>query len=225
VHINRLREKPQLLEHYQLLVLPGGFTYGDDVAAGKIMANQMAHFLGDSLRQFRDQEKLILGICNGFQALLKAGMILPADEDGPVATLTINESGKFEDRWIELEAHPAKCPFLKGYERLQLPVAHAEGKMIFREPWLVQGLEQAGQLVLRYFHGESGAPPYPANPNGSQGDVAGVCDASGRVLASCLTRNDISSRLSIRGGRGKASRKRGMGFACFEMQLSFSLSS
>jgi phosphoribosylformylglycinamidine synthase len=182
VHINRLREKPQLLGDYQILVLPGGFTYGDDVAAGKIMANQMAHFLGDSLQQFRDEEKLVLGICNGFQALLKAGMILPPDEDGPIATLTMNESGKFEDRWIELVAHPAKCPFLKGYERLQLPVAHAEGKMIFRETWMIHGLEQAGQLVLRYVNGEGRAPAYPANPNGSQGDVAGICDASGRVL-------------------------------------------
>jgi phosphoribosylformylglycinamidine synthase len=182
VHINRLREKPQLLEHYQILVLPGGFTYGDDVAAGKIMANQMAHFLGDSLRQFRDEEKLILGICNGFQALLKAGMILPPDGDGLIATLTMNESGKFEDRWIELQAHPAKCPFLNGYERLQLPVAHAEGRMTFRETWMVHGLEQTGQLVLRYVNGEGHTLGYPANPNGSQGDVAGICDASGRVL-------------------------------------------
>src|SRR5207302_9755626 len=99
LHINRLREQPSLLHRFQILVIPGGFTYGDDVAAGKILANQLSHFLGDNLRRFRDADKLILGICNGFQALLKAGLIMPADEDGPVLTLTNNASGKFEDRW------------------------------------------------------------------------------------------------------------------------------
>src|SRR5438132_4305094 len=98
LHINRLREQPRLLHAYQVLAIPGGFTYGDDVAAGKILANQLAHFLGESLRKFRDSEKLILGVCNGFQALLKAGLILPPGDEGPLATLTHNTSGKFEDR-------------------------------------------------------------------------------------------------------------------------------
>ena len=79
LHINRLREEPAILHRYQILVVPGGFTYGDDVAAGKILANQLAHFLGETLRRFRDEEKLILGICNGFQALLKAGLLIPPD--------------------------------------------------------------------------------------------------------------------------------------------------
>src|SRR5437870_4463803 len=88
VHVNRLRENPKLLKQYQVLAVPGGFSYGDDVAAGKILANQLANFLGDALRQFRDAEKLILGVCNGFQALLKAGVLIPPDPDeGPQATL------------------------------------------------------------------------------------------------------------------------------------------
>src|SRR5207237_3781343 len=124
VHVNRLREQPDLLKRYQVLVVPGGFTYGDDVAAGKILATQLAHFLGEALRRFRDAEKLILGICNGFQALLKAGLLVPPDEEGPLATLTNNTSGKFEDRWIYLQAAPHHCPFLQGYDRLHLPVAH-----------------------------------------------------------------------------------------------------
>jgi phosphoribosylformylglycinamidine synthase len=182
VHINRLRELPGLLFGYQVLVVPGGFTYGDDVAAGKILANQLAHFLGDALRRFRDQEKLVLGICNGFQALLKAGLIVPPDEDGPLATLTNNVSGRFEDRWIYLHATPGKCPFLTGYERLHLPVAHGEGNLLCREPWILKGLDQAGQVVLRFVDAEGQPGSYPVNPNGSQGDVAGLCDASGRVL-------------------------------------------
>src|SRR6516225_10498315 len=111
LHVNRLREKPDLLKRFQVLVVPGGFTYGDDVAAGKILANQLAHFLGDALRRFRDGQKLILGICNGFQAILKAGLLLPPDEDGPLATLAANGSGKFGDRWVTLEATPNHCVF------------------------------------------------------------------------------------------------------------------
>jgi phosphoribosylformylglycinamidine synthase len=182
IHINRLREQPSLLQRYQILVIPGGFTYGDDVAAGKILAVELAHFLGDGLQRFRDADKLALGICNGFQALLKAGLLIPPDEEGPLATLTYNACGKFEDRWIYLQASPGRCPFLAGYKRLHIPVAHGEGKFICRQPWILEGLQQAGQVVLRYVDAQGQPGPYPINPNGSQGDVAGICDASGRVL-------------------------------------------
>jgi phosphoribosylformylglycinamidine synthase I len=182
IHINRLREQPDLLERYQILVVPGGFTYGDDVAAGKILANQLRHFLGDTIRRFRDSDKLILGICNGFQALLKAGLLVPPDDDGPLATLAHNDSGKFEDRWIYMQVQAGRCPFLTGYERLHAPVAHGEGRFVCREPWMLRGLELAGQVVLRYVD-EAGRPgAYPVNPNGSQADVAGICDVTGRVL-------------------------------------------
>ncbi len=182
IHVNRLREQPRLLHSFQVLAIPGGFTYGDDVAAGKILATQLAHFLGDALRKFRDNEKLILGICNGFQALLKAGLLLQPDEDGPLATLAHNASGRFEDRWIYLKATPARCPFLKGYQTLHLPVAHGEGNLITREPWILKGLEQTEQVVLRFVDAQGQPGPYPINPNGSQADVAGICDVSGRVL-------------------------------------------
>jgi phosphoribosylformylglycinamidine synthase len=182
VHINRLREQPSLLQRYQILAIPGGFTYGDDVAAGKILGNQLIHFLGDALRRFRDSERLTLGICNGFQALLKAGLIVPPDEDGPLATLTANDSGRLEDRWVHLKATPGNCPFLKGCDLLYLPVAHGEGKLIAREPWILRGLEQAQQVVVRYVDAEGRPGPFPINPNGSQADIAGLCDATGRVL-------------------------------------------
>ncbi|MFN4260425.1 MAG: phosphoribosylformylglycinamidine synthase I [Gemmataceae bacterium] len=182
LHIRQLREAPTLLQRFQMLIIPGGFTYGDDVAAGKILANQLTHFLGDALRRFRAAEKLILGICNGFQVLLKAGLLIPPDEEGPVATLAYNSSGRFEDRWVHLQAQAGKCPFLRDLDRLHLPIAHGEGRFLCRESWIARGLEQTGQIVLRYVdeHGQAGG--YPINPNGSQGDVAGLCDASGRVL-------------------------------------------
>src|SRR5437867_3041306 len=183
VHINRIRQNPKLLKRYRILVIPVGFTYGDDVAAGKILAVQLQHFLADALREFRDAEKLILGICNGFQALLKAGLIMPPDEDGPVATLTQNASARFEDRWVWLQANSQRCPwFLQGYQRLYVPVAHGEGRFVCREPWILKGLDQTGQICLKFVDAEGKPGPYPINPNGSQGDAAGVCDATGRVL-------------------------------------------
>jgi phosphoribosylformylglycinamidine synthase I len=182
LHINRLRENPKLLNKFQVLIIPGGFTYGDDVAAGKILGNQLRHFLADALREFRDKEKLILGICNGFQTLLKAGLIIPPDEDGPLATLAHNAHGQFQDRWIHMAATPGKCPFLNGYETLHLPIAHGEGRFVCRKEWIRKGLEQAGQVVLRYVDAAGKPGPFPINPNGSEGDIAGVCDATGRVL-------------------------------------------
>lgn len=174
VHVNRLRENPKLLRQYQILAVPGGFTYGDDVAAGKILANQLAHFLGEEIRQFRDKEKLVLGVCNGFQALLKSGVLLPGDpDDGPQATLAGNDPPGFQDRWIRLKATPGKCPFLKEIDQMLVPIAHGEGRFVCRAEWILRGLESTGQVVLR-FDG--------LNPNGSQGNVAGICDASGRVL-------------------------------------------
>ncbi|HEY8505866.1 MAG TPA: phosphoribosylformylglycinamidine synthase I [Gemmataceae bacterium] len=182
LHVNRFREQPTLLRRYQILALPGGFSYGDDVAAGKIFANQLGGFLGESLREFRDRGKLVLGICNGFQVLLKAGLLLQPDEDGPIATLAHNTTGRYEDRWVHLEVRPGKCPFLKDCERLYLPVAHGEGRFLCREEWIARGLEQTDQIVLRYVdeHGRRGG--FPVNPNGSQGDVAGLCDPTGQIL-------------------------------------------
>lgn len=181
IHVNELRENPAILQRYQILAIPGGFTYGDDVAAGKILAVTLQHFLGDALRRFRDRERLILGVCNGFQVLLKAGVLLAPDlDDGPLATLAQNEPPGFQDRWVWLTARPGNCPFLRGIDRLFVPIAHGEGRFICRAEWIFRGLEQSGQVVLRY----SGVADQPEwnNPNGSQGAVAGLSDATGRVL-------------------------------------------
>jgi phosphoribosylformylglycinamidine synthase I len=184
LHINALCKNPRLLRDYQILVLPGGFSYGDDIAAGKVQALYLQHFLTDALREFRDHsdEKLILGICNGFQVLLKAGLLVPPDEDGPLATLTFNDSGRYEDRWVYLQATPGRCPFLRGIERLYVPVGHGEGKFVCRKEWIVRGLAQAGQVVLRYVDVQGNRGGYPVNPNGAQDDIAGICDITGRVL-------------------------------------------
>jgi phosphoribosylformylglycinamidine synthase len=182
LHMNALRDNPKQLRDYQILVLPGGFSYGDDVGAGKVQALYLQHFLAEAMRKFRDQEKLILGICNGFQVMLKAGLLVPPDEDGPLATLSANDSGHYEDRWVYLQATPGKCPFLKGVEQLHVPVGHGEGKFVCRKEWIAKGLEQAGQVVLRYVDANGTRGDYPVNPNGAQDDIAGICDATGRAL-------------------------------------------
>ncbi|HEX3724797.1 MAG TPA: phosphoribosylformylglycinamidine synthase subunit PurQ [Pirellulales bacterium] len=190
LHINRLLESPGQLADYQVLCLPGGFSYGDDLAAGRILANQLRHHLADWVETFKSAGKLILGICNGFQILIKAGILLPDDPGGaPSATLTWNDSGKFEDRWVPLFTSGSKSVFFAGIDALYLPVAHAEGKFVPCSTRVLQDLDAGGQLVLRYgsrpeVSSAACAAPraaYPDNPNGSQADVAGVCDATGRV--------------------------------------------
>jgi phosphoribosylformylglycinamidine synthase len=190
LHVNRLLESPRRLAEFQILCIPGGFSYGDDVAAGRILANQLRHHLADSLGQFQADGKLILGICNGFQILLRSGVLLPlaADSTAP-ATLAWNASGRFEDRWSPLFVASNKSLFFEGIDTMYLPVAHAEGKFVPRDLATLAALHSAGQIVLRYgLRNAAGDPPtmapsvaYPDNPNGSLGDVAGICDSSGRV--------------------------------------------
>ena len=183
LHVNRLLENPHLLRDYQILCVPGGFSYGDDIAAGKVMAERMRNHLFEPLSEFRAADKLILGICNGFQVLIKSGLLF-ADPLGPTeATLTWNDNGRYESRWVSLAVDSQRCVFLRGITSLYLPVAHAEGKFVFRSESEARRLTDQGQIALRYSQPQAnGDVPYPYNPNGSQHHVAGICDPSGRVF-------------------------------------------
>jgi phosphoribosylformylglycinamidine synthase len=163
------------------MVVPGGFTYGDDISAGKVLANELRLKLGEDIRRFVEDGGLIMGICNGFQALIKAG-ILPklASESTPLLTVAANDSGKFECRWVHLRVDgQTPCVFTRGIERLELPVAHGEGKVV-AEPGVLSELN----VVLRYTdeNGNNQAG-YPHNPNGSVSNIAGICDTTGRIFA------------------------------------------
>jgi phosphoribosylformylglycinamidine synthase len=183
VHVNRFIERPELLREYHFLIVPGGFSYGDDLGAGKVLANELKSRLMGDLRQFVQDGKLILGICNGFQIIVKAGL-LPDPLDGSSSRLTLanNDSGRFEDRWIRLKVSSTKSEFLKEEEVLELPIAHGEGKFLPRDLEALGRWEQGGQLVLKYVDPEGREAGYPWNPNGSVAAVAGMCDPSGRVL-------------------------------------------
>ena len=186
VHVFRLMENPALLDEVQFMVIPGGFSYGDDVAAGKILANQMLHRLADALNAFLAADKLVLGICNGFQVMIKAGILpwgnVAAGEAHRDATLAWNDCGKFEDRWVHLRADSDKCVFLPKGEILALPIAHGEGKFVTRDDAVLQRLRDDDQIAVRYVDSEGNGGEFPINPNGSIDDVAGICDPTGRAM-------------------------------------------
>ncbi|MCK4362795.1 MAG: phosphoribosylformylglycinamidine synthase I [Dehalococcoidia bacterium] len=174
VHINELLHRTKLLSDYQIMVIPGGFTYGDDISGGKILANELRLKLGEEMRKLVADGRLILGICNGFQVMVKAG-ILP--ELSPQLTLASNDSGRFECRWVYLRVNETSpCIFTRGIDMMYLPVAHGEGKVV-TEPGIPN-------IALRYADetGNTNAS-YPYNPNGSVDNIAGICDASGRIFA------------------------------------------
>jgi phosphoribosylformylglycinamidine synthase I len=181
VHVNQLIRHEEHLSSYQILVVPGGFTYGDDISAGKVLANELRLKLGEDIRSFVDQGGLVLGICNGLQVLVKAG-ILPGTTSGkePKITLAANDSGRFECRWVYLSVNEeSPCLFTQGISRLYLPVANGEGKVVADDKTLARL-----NIVLSYTDEDGKASPgYPYNPSGSVADIAGICDSSGRIFA------------------------------------------
>lgn len=185
-HINWLSTSDTPLANVQILALPGGFSYGDDIAAGKILAVELMHSMRRHLQDFIYGGGLIIGICNGFQTLVKTGLlpdarILPAAER-PL-TLTHNDSGKYEARWVRLQTpHESVCVFAEPDECLEMPVAHGEGKLVPRNPQVIKDLIANGQVVYRYIGSNGSAPIYPEDPNGSVDNIAGICDKSGRVF-------------------------------------------
>ncbi|MBI3617620.1 MAG: phosphoribosylformylglycinamidine synthase I, partial [Candidatus Omnitrophica bacterium] len=185
VHINQLLCKEVHLQDFHILAIPGGFTYGDDLGSGRILANELRLKLGEDVRSFIEAKKLIIGICNGFQVLVPAG-ILPGAAEGAGfaqrATLTNNDSGKFEDRWVYLKVE-GNSVWTQGLgDVVYLPVAHAEGKFVPADDGVLAQLKQNGQVAFRYCDPRGGKPVYPENPNGSVDDIAGITDKTGRVL-------------------------------------------
>lgn len=203
VHINQLCAGERRLADYRMLVLPGGFSYGDDLGAGKLWAVTLRYRLGDDLAAFIAAGRPVLGICNGFQALVKAGLLSPSPLSplslqekeahsssptgrgaGGAVTLTRNDSARFECRWVYLapQAH-SPCVFTRGLkEPIYCPVAHGEGKFVAADAKTLADLEAAGLVALRYVGPDGAAAAYPWNPNGSQNDIAGICNAAGNVL-------------------------------------------
>jgi phosphoribosylformylglycinamidine synthase len=186
VHIRQLASHPQALQNYQVFTLPGGFSYGDDIAAGRILAAQVERHLHAALQKFVDAGKLVLGICNGFQVLVQAGLLPRRLDAGQRRTcaVTYNDPPGFQDRWVYLRARGERCVFVERGAAYEMPIAHGEGRVVFESPAELERVIAARQDALVY------SPPLtepdvhgtPANPNGSAADIAGLCDETGRVL-------------------------------------------
>lgn len=186
VHVNELRSKKENLKNYNILAIPGGFSYGDDIVSGKILALELTSFFSKELKKFIERkDTLIIGICNGFQVLIRTGL-LPLRTIGKMqATLTNNDSGHFECRWINLKIEKNNsCVFLKdlGNINVSYQIAHGEGKFL-TDKNIIEKIERNNLITFRYID-SSGNPTqkYPDNPNGSLNAIAGICDTTGRIL-------------------------------------------
>lgn len=185
VHINDLREKKESLKNYQILALPGGFAYGDDIVSGKILATELTSFLKEEMQQFVERKDTItFGVCNGFQVLVRTGL-LPFQHIGEMSVTLTNNDSHFECRWVNLRFEMrSRCTFLDGLEGKQVlyPVAHGEGKFL-ASPEMIKKIEDERLVVLRYTD-KDGKPTqsYPKNPNGAIHAIGGICDTTGRVF-------------------------------------------
>lgn len=174
VHINEIIKRKRSLEDFEIIAMPGGFAHGDDIAAGKILANLIRYKLSSDFRTFIDEGKLVMGICNGFQAIVKAGMLPAFGGFGKQeATLAGNDSGYFIDKWVCLKhVNKGRCIFTRGTKsEIFVPINHGEGKFV-ASPEIMRKLEENDQVVFRYSE----------NPNGSMNDIAGICNAEGNVF-------------------------------------------
>ncbi len=183
VHFNEVLQKHSLKD-YHILAIPGGFANGDDISSGRVFANKLKFKLKTQLEDFIDDGKLVIGVCNGFQILVKAGILPDPKAMEQTTTLSFNDSGHFEDRWISLKNTDSKCVWAKGIKQIDLPVRHGEGKF-YAPIELVKELEKKRQVVFKYFNpGKLNAKSaeYPWNPNGSIEDIAAICDPTGRVF-------------------------------------------
>jgi phosphoribosylformylglycinamidine synthase len=181
VHVNQLREGERNLEDYGALAIPGGFSYGDDIASGKVLAVEMTSYLTEQLEAFAESEKPILGVCNGFQVLVRTGLLPDRNLGEQSVTLAPNETGRFECRWVDLSLGSSACKFIRPEDLetsefadvIPMQIAHGEGRF-FAGLDEIEELIVNGQIVFRYARGN--------NYNGSKADIAGICDKTGTIL-------------------------------------------
>ncbi len=192
VHVNDLIDGRKKFKKYQILAIPGGFSYGDDTGSGNAFANKILNNLGDDLISFAKADKLVIGICNGFQILTNLGLVPACPASAAAvdekygerqAALMHNKSTRYEARWIWLKNHSTKSPWTKDINLIHLPVAHGEGNFYVTDDILTK-MKIADQIAAQYVH-EDGSPAngeFPVNPNGALDDIAAITDPSGRIL-------------------------------------------
>ena len=186
IHLNDLLKDPKKLNDYHVLAFIGGFSFGDHLGSGTVLANRIKHGLRQELEGFIESGKLIIGICNGFQTMTRLG-IVPALKGlfNQEVALQHNDCGTFRDNWVTLKVEESsQCVFTKGIHVLPVPIRHGEGNLVAMDEETLNELEEGGHVCLRYADPVSIEPTqeFPMNPNGSQNSIAGICDKSGRVF-------------------------------------------
>ncbi len=184
VHVNDLIAEPGTLNGFDIFAFPGGFSYGDDTGSGNALANKVRSKLWEPLMRFVEEEKLVIGICNGFQVITNLGLLpaLGAKYGERSVALAHNNSARYECRWVSLRNYSRKCVFTKGIGEIRLPLAHGEGKFTASDETLKR-LADDGQVVFKYAkNGNPAGGEFPFNPNGSMDDIAGICDETGHVF-------------------------------------------
>lgn len=187
VHFSDLLARPGVLREFAVMMFIGGFAYGDHMTSGHVFALKVKHRLSDELDRFIRDGKLIMGVCNGFQIMVKIGLLPGLDNDFFFQKLSIiqNDCGTFQDRWVRLRFEPSSpCVFTRGLDYMDLPVRHGEGKVFTLDKKLLQKIEDAGCVPCRYADPVSGKPTqrFPHNPNGALNAIAGLCDPTGRIF-------------------------------------------
>jgi phosphoribosylformylglycinamidine synthase I len=227
VPLNDLRAHKRTFQDFQMVILPGGFSYADALGAGKLLAIDLASYFDDQISAFVDAGKPVIGICNGFQALVKSG-ILPgmkqpsADSE---ATLTFNAEGHFECRWVDIKPVSQKCIWTKDLkETITCPIAHGEGNFQATDLFPLSSFIDQDQIALAYTRADGSAAngDYPSNPNGSIHDIAGICNPQGNVMGLMPhPENHIHTWQHPRHTRGETS---GSGLKLFENGVNYARS-
>lgn len=231
-HVNHVRKNPALITEAAMLVIPGGFSYADALGAGRLFALDIASFFRDEVAAFVDSGKPVLGICNGFQTLVKAGILpgtLPGSDgrlESRNVTLTDNLQGLFECRWVSLIPESSRCVWTAGLsERIACPVAHGEGRFVARDESILAAIEAQGLVALRYAKagGILAGGEYPANPNGSVADIAGICNSRGNVLG--LMPHPEDNVITGKGAKAYLGGKPGGGLDLLKMGVRYAMQS
>ena len=184
VHFSDISSGKKKLSDYEIFAIPGGWSFGDDIAGGRVLSNKLRHTFRSQFDAFVASGKPILGVCNGFQTLVKLGA-LPniSGASSQEATLTFNKSGRFEDRWIYLKPQKSACKYFEGVSFINCPVRHGEGQFVPRDKKMLEALSKSGMVPIKYCSESlDDTAGYPQNPNGSIENIAGICDRTGKIL-------------------------------------------
>ena len=184
VHFSDISSGKKKLSDYEIFAIPGGWSFGDDIAGGRVLSNKLRHTFRSQFESFASSGKPILGVCNGFQTLVKLGA-LPniSGSSSQESTLTFNKSGRFEDRWVYLKPQKSVCKYFEGVPFINCPVRHGEGQFVPRDRKMLEALASAGMVPIKYCDEKlDDSAGYPQNPNGSAENIAGICDPTGKIL-------------------------------------------